>query len=178
MKMTLCSSVRSQWESCVHTKDLCGRVFVLNRFWSVPLFALAYISKPPRDQFSYISVLIYIQSSNVAQNSTLGCPTSWEFTELTITARTQSSLYVFHAVGPKECAILIFCPLKTTTLPPFLPLCGGKEGGGGLLELQALQPHCSLGAFPATGTDSTGASSGSPLAATKVYVRLLTNERP
>lgn len=73
-----------------------------------------------------------------------------------------------------------FLPFKTYN-PPSLCVCGGREGGageGGLLELQALQPHCSLGAFPATGTDSTGASSGSPLAATKVDVRLLTNERP
>lgn len=91
MKMTLCSSVHSQWESCLRTKDLCSRVFVLNRFWSVPLFPLAYFSKPPRDQLSYISVQFYIQ------NSTLGCPTSCVFTEPTITARTQSCLYVFHA---------------------------------------------------------------------------------
>lgn len=88
MKTRLCSSVSSERESCVHTKDLCGRVFVLNRFWSVPLFASAYFSKPPRGQFSYISVLFYIQSSSVAQNSTLGCPTSCVFTEPTITART------------------------------------------------------------------------------------------
>lgn len=66
-----------------------------------------------------------------------------------------------------------FLPFRIYNIPPSL-----GEGGGGLLELQSLQPHCSLGAFPATGTDSTGASSSSQLAATKVYVLLLTNEKP
>lgn len=144
------------------------------------ILALAYFSKPPRDQFSYISVLFYIQTSNVARNSTLGCPTSCVFTELSITARTILPLCISCTVGPKECAILIFCPLKTTTfpIPPSLPPSVWRKGLRGLLELQAPQPHCSLGAFPATGTDSTGASSSSPLAATKVYICLLTNERP
>lgn len=57
-------------------------------------------------------------------------------------------LCISCTVGPKECAILIFCPLKTTTLPPSLFVKGGREGG--LLELQAPRPHCSPRAFPAT----------------------------
>lgn len=42
-------------------------------------------------------------------------------------------LCISCTVGPKECAILIFCPLKPTTLPPSLPpslcVCGGSKGG-------------------------------------------------
>lgn len=42
-------------------------------------------------------------------------------------------LCISCTVGPKECAILIFCPLKPTTLPPSLPpsVCveGAREGG-------------------------------------------------
>lgn len=38
-------------------------------------------------------------------------------------------LCISCTVGPKECAILIFCPLKTTTLPPSVCVEGGREGG-------------------------------------------------